>query len=127
MKYIVVVERNPHIRHLLERELHAEGYHVCGAANEHELQDLMDGIGSMSLLIIDPEFIDHPGSVVWENVRNRFPKLPVVVHSLFKDAQRESPLGEICGRVEKNWNSIGELKKMACEVLHMDEPGPGRR
>ena len=121
MKNIVVVERNPHIRRLLEREFHSEGCHVCGAANENELQVLMDGIGNLNLLIIDPEFIDHPDSAVWERIRRRYPKIPVIVHSLFKDTQRECPLGEICGRVEKNWNSIGELKKVAGEILNLKE------
>lgn len=119
MKHIVIAERNPHIRRLLERELLSDGYHICGAANENELQGLFEGMPSVDLLIIDPEIIDNPKSNVWMRIRRCYPKIPVIVHSLIVDSQDEGTLGSVCGRVEKNWNSIGELKKAADEILHI--------
>ncbi|MBU1171393.1 MAG: hypothetical protein KKD44_17710 [Proteobacteria bacterium] len=121
MKRLVVVERNPHIRSLLEREFQSEGYQVSGAANEHELFGIMDGISRVDLLIIDPEIVENTFSTVWQRIRQCYPDLPVIVHSLCPNPQQISPLGIVYGRVEKNWNSIGELKKVSSEILQSKE------
>lgn len=121
MKRILVVERNPHIRSLLEREFLTEGYHVTGAANEQELLKLLDGITLIDLLILDPEILDNPSIDLCERIKKFYPGLPVIVHALSTDIPHDSPFGIIAGCVEKNWNSITELKKVSADILHINE------
>lgn len=121
MKRLVIVERNPHIRSLMEREFASEGYHVSGAANDHELIGLMDGITRVDLVIIDPDIIDNPLSPVWARIRKSYPGLPVIIHALCMEPGLDCPFGDMCARVEKNWNSIGELKRVSAEILRMKE------
>jgi DNA-binding response OmpR family regulator len=121
MKRLVVVERNPHIRSLLEREFVAEGYQVSGAANEQELLRLLDGLTLIDLLILDPGILDSPSASLCRRIKTLYPHLPIIMHALNSDIHKDSPLGNIAGRVEKNWGSIVELKKVTVEILHDQE------
>lgn len=118
MKRLVVVERNPHIRRLLEREFLAEGYQVSGVSNEQDLILLLNGISQVDLLIIDPDTLDNPDNPDWDSVRHHYPDLPVIVLYLGLEPCLTCPFGVIGGTVEKNWDSIGELKGLSARILH---------
>lgn len=118
MKRLVVVERNPHIRRLLEREFLAEGYQVSGISNEEDLILLLNGISQVDLLIIDPDTLDNPDNPDWDGVRHHYPDLPVIILYLGIESCRAFPFGVISGQVEKNWDSIGELKGLSAQIIH---------
>ncbi|WP_459923676.1 response regulator [Desulfatiferula olefinivorans] len=118
MKRLVVVERNPHIRRLLEREFLAEGYQVTGASNEHDLIALLNAEGRVDLVIIDPDTLDTPDNPEWAVIRNHYPDLPVIVLYLGLEPCLACPFGVIGGQVEKNWDSIGRLKRLSADILH---------
>ena len=121
MKKIVVVERNPHIRSLVQRELISEGYTVFAPACEKELLDLFSGTQTVDLLIVDPEVLDNNFGHLAEKIMAYRPDLPVIVHALAVDKDGEVPFGSVLDRIEKNWDSISELKKVAADVMKAKE------
>lgn len=117
MKKIVVVERNPHIRSLVQRELVSEGYTVFAPACEKDLIDLFRSPQTVDLMIVDPEVLDCSFSHIAEKIVGFRPDLPVIVHALAVDKDGFVPFGSVLERVEKNWDSISELKKVAADVM----------
>jgi CheY-like chemotaxis protein len=112
MKTIVVIDRNPHIRRLVQRELVSEGYTVYAPESELELMDLFKSGPHMDLMIIDPVVLDNRFCQVSKQICQCFPDIPVIVHSLPADKDEPLPFKSILGRIEKNWDSIGELKRV---------------
>ncbi len=121
MKKIVVVERNPHIRSLVQRELISEGYTVFAPACEKELLDLFSGRQTVDLMIIDPEVLDNNFGHIAEKISVYRPDLPVIVHALAVDKDGVVPFGSVLERIEKNWDSISELKKVTADVMNAGE------
>ncbi len=117
MKKIVVVERNPHIRSLIQRELISEGYTVFAPTCEKDLMDLFSGSQAVDLMIIDPEVLDSNFGHIAEKIVRYRPDLPVIVHALAVDKDGVVPFGSVLERVEKNWDSISELKKVAADAM----------
>jgi DNA-binding NtrC family response regulator len=118
MKKIVVVERNPHIRSLVQRELISEGYTVFAPACEKELLDLFSGRQTVDLMIIDPEVLDNNFGHIAEKISVYRPDLPVIVHALAVDKDGVVPFGSVLERIEKNWDSISELKKVTADAMN---------
>ena len=117
MKKIVVVEKNPHIRSLVQRELISEGYTVFAPTCEKELIGLFSGRQAVDLMIIDPEALDSIFGHIAEKIISYRPDLPVIVHALAVDKDGVVPFGSVLERVEKNWDSISELKKVAADAM----------
>ncbi|MDA8402974.1 MAG: hypothetical protein M0Z56_02075 [Desulfobacteraceae bacterium] len=86
MKKIIVVDRNPNIRRLIQNELIVEGYTVFAPANEMEFIELFNGKRKMDLLIIDPDIFDMNFSRVRSQI-NDFS--PVIVNSLAIDGDKD--------------------------------------
>lgn len=124
MKKIVIVEKNPHIRSLVQRELISEGYTVFAPACEKELLDLFSGRQTMDLMIIDPEVLDNNFGQIAEKISAYRPDLPVIVHALAVDKDGVVPFGSVLERIEKNWDSISELKKVTADVMNTKERTP---
>lgn len=117
MRKIVVVDRNPHIRRLVQRELTSAGYMVFAPVSETELMDLFSGKNRVDLLIIDPEVLGNNLNLVTNRICEFYPDLPVIVHSLAVDKDEPLPFKAVLGRIEKNWDSIGELKKVMAKMI----------
>ncbi|MFA6012216.1 MAG: hypothetical protein WC799_19650 [Desulfobacteraceae bacterium] len=124
MKKIVVVEKNPHIRSLVQRELIAEGYTVFAPACEKELLELFSGRQIMDLMIIDPEVLDNNFGHIAEKISAYRPDLPVIVHALAVDKDGVVPFGSVLERIEKNWDSISELKKVTADLMKAEGRTP---
>ncbi len=106
---ILIAERNPHIRDLVQRELLAEGHYVFTVENVLQLKNWIFKRRAPDILVLDP---DLPGSEqhnLWQ-LLDGCPQLPVIIHCLSADQLVD--LGDLrrSALVEKNGNSITFLK-----------------
>ena len=81
---ILISDRNPNIRKLLQRELLAVGYHVFLAKNGDEVMKSIKDLESLDLLILDSDLSDISPSSLQSAIHDRMPSLPVIVHG-YKD------------------------------------------
>lgn len=127
-KTILVADRNPHVRELLKRELMAEGYGVRMARNRQELLSPLEAHQGIDLLILDLDLPmgDDPG--ILEDIRERIPALPVVIHTFLNENVNYPAKFKNAAFVEKQGNSIARLKEVIGEILkassHREEESP---
>jgi len=93
---ILVVEDEEHVRRLVERILRQLGYRVASAGNASEALGLSsDLLGSIDLLITDVVMPGASGVELAEQLRERWPSLPVLYLSGYsEDASLGSKLQE---------------------------------
>jgi DNA-binding NtrC family response regulator len=78
---LLIVDRNPHIRNFLRREMQTEGYHVQLARNAREVLNIIYSLEPIDLIIVD---LDLPGANelnLLKCLEDRVPPLPFVIHS----------------------------------------------
>lgn len=114
---ILVADRNPRIRGLVERELRDEGYRVFAVENISQLRSWIAPEHLPDLLILDP---DLPGGGsedhIWPLLA-RYPRLPVVFHCLAADIPSPMPRMGCAVIVEKSADSIDLLKRQIARLL----------
>lgn len=118
---ILIADPNPHVRGFLKREMATDGYEVLVAPNFQELLRLTFQQAAVDLIIVDPEFPDVPVHTLLTRLRNRVPRVPVIMH-----AHDVTVSDDLKGKgdliiVEKRGNSIERLKQLAAQLL----PPPG--
>ena len=118
---ILVADRNRRIRQFLMRELAAEGYRVLLAEDKNDLLQIIRRDDTLDLLILDDELLVQEESRILEQLENRIPRLPLIVHSHSKECVEPSLAREAAALVEKKGN-IGELKNTVDRVLHGGHP-----
>ena len=114
---LLVVDRNPHIRNFLKREMQAEGYHVQLARNAREVLSIIFGPEPIDLIIID---LDLPGANevnLLKCLEDRDPPLPFIIHGdLFSYVGSTSPVSKVVF-VQKQGNSSETLKDVVLNLL----------
>lgn len=118
---ILVADRNRRIRQFLMREFAAEGYRVLLAEDKNDLLQIIRRDDTLDLLILDDELLAQEESRILEQLENRIPRLPLIVHSHSKECVEPSLAREAVALVEKKGN-IGELKNTVDRVLHGGHP-----
>lgn len=118
---ILVADRNRRIRQFLMRELAAEGYRVLLAEDRNDLLRIIRRDDTLDLLILDDELLVPEESRILEQLANRIPRLPLILHSYSKECVEPSLAREAAALVEKKGN-IGELKNTVDRVLHSERP-----
>ena len=113
---ILVADRNRRIREFLMREITAEGYGVVLAEDNNDLLRIIRQDDTLDLLILDDELIVQDESRIVEQLGNRVPRLPLIVHSFSTECVEPSLTREAAALVEKKGN-IGELKNAVDRVL----------
>jgi DNA-binding NtrC family response regulator len=83
---ILIADRNRHVRDFLRREFMAAGYLVEVAKDGHEVLHLIDAGWGPDLIILDPEAPYLVELAVLLRLRERYPHLPIVIHSLGPDS-----------------------------------------
>lgn len=83
---IVVTDRNRHVRAFLRRELAQDGYEVMEAVDCRELQEILGSSVDVDLLVFDPDIAVQSLGLVVRTLKERYPTMRVVVHSLWDDA-----------------------------------------
>jgi DNA-binding NtrC family response regulator len=114
---ILVADRNPRIRGLVERELRDAGYRVFAVDSVSQLRSWIAPERLPDLLILDPDLpgggpVDH----IWPLLR-RYPRLPVVFHCLGTDIPGPMPRMAFTVIVEKSADSIDLLKRQIVLLL----------
>jgi DNA-binding NtrC family response regulator len=116
---ILVAGRNRRIREFLMRELAAEGYRVLLAEDKNDLLRFIRRDDTLDLLILDDELLVPEESRILEQLGNRVPHLPLIVHSYSTECVEPGLAREAAALVEKKGN-IGELKNAVDRVLHSE-------
>ena len=114
---ILIADRNPHVRKLLERELRAEGYQVRLAENAREVFKWTFHHEPLHLIILDPDHPDADDVSILEKLLDRIPALPVVVHTYPSDYEKDSKDMNDVVFVEKRGSSVERLLQVVHETL----------
>lgn len=115
---ILIADRNPHVREFLKREMTADGYRVQLAENARQLFKWIHHNEHLDLLIVDPDLPDMDVPSLLSQLREQFPLLPVVVHTLLTEKFDPSDRWSDFPFVEKQGGSIEVLKKLVFDILH---------
>ncbi len=114
---ILIADRNPHVRAFLQREMMAEGYRVYLAKNGREVLEWIYHHGPLDLVVLDVDLPDADEIALLENLNDRIPLLPVVVHAFPTDFCPHATSLNKVSFVEKRGNSIEPLKKTVSALL----------
>ena len=115
---ILIADRNRNVREFLRREMMAEGYRVRLAKDSREVLKWVFSQAPLDLLIVDLDLPDAGEVEIFEQINDRIPQLPVVLHS-FQTDHANYPEGLIAAVfVEKQGNSIEHLKKVVSKMLN---------
>jgi len=115
---ILVTDRNRHVRDFLKRELLAEGYNVLTARDASEVRKYLYSPEQIDLVILDPELLNCIYGSLLNEICDRLPPVPVIVHGFFNGQSfvlpQECPQTVV---VEKKGGSIELLKKNISKLL----------
>jgi CheY-like chemotaxis protein len=119
---LIIADRNRHVRDFLKREFEACGFIALPAKDEMELLQLAEAAPPPDLLILDldPEYFGGPQTL--EELHNKMPDLPVVIHTLLTEEEAASSACIAAAFLEKRGNNIDLLKETVMEVLHERYP-----
>jgi len=119
---ILIADRNRHVRDLLRREFTAAGYQVQLAKDAHEVLTLINGTPPPHLLILDSELPFLAELAVLKRLRERYPRIPVVIHyfAALEDGGLRDEKGIVF--VEKKGDTE-RLKAVVNEVIGRISPG----
>ncbi len=119
---LLIVDRNPHIRNFLKRELQFEGYNVQLAKNGKEFMGLIYSSAPIDLVIIDPDIPDVSQLTLLKSLEDRVPTLPFVIHSdLFDYLESTSNISKATF-VPKRGSSSETLKDVVWNLLKESYP-----
>ena len=119
---ILIADRNPNVREFLKREMIAEGYHVRLAKNGREVLRWIYHHEPLDLVILDLDLPDATDASLLEKLNDRIPTLPVVVHTFSTEYNTSVDASLPVAFVEKEGNSIEDLKKVVADMLLKAQP-----
>jgi DNA-binding NtrC family response regulator len=122
---ILIADRNPNVRGFLQREMSREGYAVRPAESADELVRVARGTGPVHLVILDPDLPGAAHPALLQELRDRLPQVPIVLHTHDPQAARCAAPRSAAPKliVEKTGSSIVRLKQIAA-VLAAGCSGP---
>ena len=92
---ILIIDRNPHVRELLKREIASEYYDVLLAKSGSEVMDHLSASSPLDLIIIDPDIADLRESDFHKILcKSPFP-LPVIIHTFSPEDLKNSVIENI--------------------------------
>ncbi|MBN2060884.1 MAG: response regulator [Deltaproteobacteria bacterium] len=113
---ILISDRNPNIRKLLQRELIADGYRVFQARNGNEVIRFIRNMDNLDLLVLDSDLSDISFSSLQTAVQEKMPGLPVILHGY--NEPNNFPKKSINSVfIEKGSNSIEQVKRTALGLI----------
>lgn len=118
---ILIAERNRRIRQFLEREFLAGGYRVALAESGSDLSRIVREDYVLDLLILDDELPGLAESRLVEEVANRIPSLPFILHGFSRESADLGLVEAAAVFVEKTGNIEGLIHAVR-EVLRSTYP-----
>jgi DNA-binding NtrC family response regulator len=114
---ILIADRNPHVRKFLKREMMAEGYQIKIAGSYAEVIESAYANNIIDVIILDPDLPGDNNSNLIKTLRSRIPAIPVIIHAFGGDTKHENISSGDEIFVEKQANSIEQLKKVVHGIL----------
>lgn len=114
---ILIADRNRHVRELLRREFISAGYRVQVARDGREVLSMTNANGHPDLVVLDLDIPYVSGPAILEQLQDRDPPLPVVVHTFLTDYANHPAVQKAAGFFEKRGNNIEDLKATVAQVL----------
>lgn len=115
---LLIVDRNRNVREYLKRELASEGYHILLAENHRELSKMIHEKKPVDLVVIDPDLPDVEEKQLFRDLQSLSPRTSIVIHALALDDLNHRRFLMETSFVEKEGNSIEELKHVIAKRLH---------
>ena len=112
---ILIADRNRHVRDLLHREFAAAGYQVRVAKDGREVMNISNE-EAPALFILDSELPFLAELEVLRRLRERYPRIPVVIHSFATPEYGGLTDEKSIVFVEKKGDT-GRLKTVVAEVI----------
>lgn len=78
---ILIVDRNPHVREFLQRELQGQGYAVLAAGTAGDMLTRLSGTEAPKVVVLDPDLPDLGGLPLIKRLGREFPGVRLVVHA----------------------------------------------
>lgn len=122
LRVILIADRNRNVRELLKREMCAEGYRVHTAADAAQVFKEVSGPRPPDIVVLDLDLPDAGDHGIIEELKSRAPGVPVIVHTLVSGHVDLPAVSGRVGFVEKQGNSVEELKKMVYRFLGGGSP-----
>lgn len=114
-KFLIIVDRNPHVRRFLVREFSRQGFDVSGYGDVDTVSAALGHVPGNSLLIVDPDLPGQEMAAVIGQVLTLKKGLPVIIHSHFRSGLAECELPGHWVVVEKS----GNFESLSREVLRL--------
>jgi DNA-binding response OmpR family regulator len=118
---ILIADRNRRIREFLRRDFVSDGYSVLLADDTSNLASLIEQDDTLDLLILDDEILALEGRRIIEQLGNRIPPLPFIVHSFSTESVDDDIVRASSALVEKRGDIEG-LKQAVKQVLRTQYP-----
>ncbi|MCK5311343.1 MAG: response regulator [Desulfobacteraceae bacterium] len=113
--HILITDLNHNVQDFLTRELKKEGCIVYNAENTIEAQKYIYGSNRLDIVILDPELPDLFEQPLLDEVQDRLPPVPVIIHT-YKEIFDDMIKDDNIYFVEKNARSIKLLKEKILEI-----------
>ncbi|MGA1840841.1 MAG: response regulator [bacterium] len=118
---ILIADRNRNIREFLQREMTAEGYHVYLAKNGCEVLKIIDFVHP-DILVLDPDIPYLDGLEILDQLQHENMSIPVFLHAFYKENEDYTGIHKVTAFVEKNGNSVNQLKALIADTLKKHYP-----
>ena len=118
---ILIVERNPRMRDFLRREFAKHNLQVEGASSGTEMFRKMEE-APFHLLVLDVNTAEAAGRDLLRRLADRYPDIPVILHTYLQDLAEDPALSRITAMVEKSGNPE-DLTSMVRSVFEDRYPG----
>ena len=120
--FIVIADKNRHVREFLKREFESDGYVVSLAKDETELLSLLNNQDAADLIILDLEMPCCEGVEIFEHLVHCNATIPIIVHTLLTEYFNHSEMQKAAAILEKTGANVDHLKSVVISVLKNHYP-----
>jgi DNA-binding NtrC family response regulator len=119
---VMIADRNRNVRWFLRREFEKEGYLVISAKDGKEVLRIasVDPVPDLLILDLDMPYVD--GVKILEQLKDRVPSMPIVIHTTSLEYEGHAAVREAAAFMEKTGDNINHLKKLVEETLRRYYP-----
>ena len=116
VSYIVIADRNRHVREFLRREFLKDGYRVQLARDGFDLINILRAEDRPDLIVLDLDLPYMAGFVLQEILFRQNSGLPIIIHGMTEENENNPLIKGAKYQLEKSGNP-GGLKEAVSQVL----------